>query len=163
MIKLTLLPNLRIQIDTDDYDYLRDIKEYFSEYVEGFQFMPAWKAGQWDGKTTLFASSSRSIPYGILTHYLRYHKRTWPEKKISASKEIKELFKGTKIKPKYDLNLQPYDYQQDCIEAALEYSKCIIRSATASGKCTKDLEIEIEIDDDVFLQFFSDIGEECII
>jgi len=100
--------------------------------------MPQYRAGGWDGTVSLFNKLSRTIPYGLLFDLLRFHKGLRANQaetpQLIIDPEVKALFKGPIIKPKYDLKFAPYDYQKDCIEEALRSTKGIIRSATASGK-----------------------------
>lgn len=134
MIHFELKDPLNIRIDTDDYDYLRDIKEHLSYHVDGYRFMPAYKCGSWDGKISLYNAVDRSLPYGLLLETLKWHKREWNDKKYILSDDVKRIFQG--IRPNYSKSLafEPYEYQDDCISACLKTSKGIIRSATASGK-----------------------------
>uniref|UniRef100_A0A6M3JZ61 Putative type III restriction enzyme n=1 Tax=viral metagenome TaxID=1070528 RepID=A0A6M3JZ61_9ZZZZ len=134
MIWVRLLDILRIQIETDDIDYLKDVKENFTFYVDGFRFMPQYRAGGWNGKTCLLNTANRSLPYGLLTDLISFHKKNHPDKKLVIDEEVKKLFKGPELKIKYDLSLKPWSFQKDCIRSALKYTRGIIRSATASGK-----------------------------
>lgn len=133
VLKIVQINPLTLQILTKDREYIKKIKEELTSYVEGFQFMPAWKAGNWDGKTCML-SSNNTFPYGILFDYIKIHKRNFPDLPIRLSKSVKNIFIGPKIKIKYDLELYPRPYQKDCIKASLKHTKGIIRSSTASGK-----------------------------
>jgi len=132
MIKLELYGNLGIKIKTLDREYLSNVKEYFTEYVEGYVHMQKYKSGQWNGKICLL--NNNILPYGLLTDLLKYHKKTCPERNIIVDKKILNLFRNDPLDIVYDLKFQPYDYQQDCIESALKFKCGIIVSATASGK-----------------------------
>lgn len=134
MVNFVLDDPLHIRVDTENWDYLRAIKEYLSHYVEGYRYMDLYKTGRWDGKVSLFDSMNRTIPFGIMLEVLKFHKREWSDCAFTLSPEVKSLFVG--IKPEYiqDLSLIPYNYQDDCVTACLKTSKGIIRSATASGK-----------------------------
>jgi hypothetical protein len=46
MIQLQLKDNNDIKIITEEFEFLKEVKEYFTEYVDGFMFMPKYKAGQ---------------------------------------------------------------------------------------------------------------------
>jgi superfamily II DNA or RNA helicase len=100
--------------------------------------MPQYRAGGWDGTVSLFNKLSRTIPYGLLFDLLKHHKKLRAQgaelPQIQIDPEVKALFKGPKVEIVDTLTLKPYDYQLDCIEAALSHTKGIIRSATASGK-----------------------------
>lgn len=139
-IKIAIYKNdpLKIQIETENYQYLKGVYEFFREKVPNYYHMPQYRAGGWDGTVSLFNKLSRTIPYGLLFDLLRFHKglennsQETPELFIDS--KVKDLFRGPDLIPEYDLKYQPYDYQKDCIEEALRSTKGIIRSATASGK-----------------------------
>lgn len=134
MVNIELEDPLHIRIDTDNWDYLRHVKDYFSHHVDGYIHMNAYKTGRWDGKISLLNAMNRTLPYGLTLELLKFHKREWSEIQYNLSPEVKALFVG--VTPDYIKNLafEPYDYQDDCISACLKTSKGIIRSATASGK-----------------------------
>jgi len=133
IVTVSLHTPLTIQIETEDGDYLDQIKEHFTSYVQGFQYMNAWKAGNWDGKVCLIHKFNNTLPYGLLFDLVRIHKKNFPRNRLIIQPEVKSLFKGTNYQLS-SLNLKPYPYQKDCISACFKYTKGIIRSATASGK-----------------------------
>lgn len=133
-VKLELSNNLHIRIVTEDRKYMIGIREYFTQHVEGFQFMPMWRSGSWDGKVCMINKATNTIPYGLLFDYIRIHKKYFKNYNLDISDEVKQLFKGPKFIPRYNLSLKPYPFQKECIRACLNYTKGIIRSATASGK-----------------------------
>lgn len=125
---------MQLKIVTEDTDYISHMINEFTSYVEGFQFMPQYKAGGWNGQTNMIHRFSHTFPYGLLFDVIRAHKKLFPRNKLIVDGEVKNLFRGPELAAKFDLKLYPRPYQEDCIRAALKYSKGIIRSATASGK-----------------------------
>lgn len=134
MVQIVKYDNLHIKIETENYDYLKSVREYFSDFVEGYQFMPAFTNSGWDGKVSMFNTPKRTLPYGLLIDLLRYHKQYHQDFPIHIDPKVIEMFKGGKLKVKENLSLKPHDYQLDCVEASLHYKRGLIRSATASGK-----------------------------
>ena len=134
MATLKLFDPITLQIITDDVDYLETMQTEFTRAVPGFMFMPQYKSGVWNGKVCMIDKFRGTFPYGIVFDYVRAHKKMFPRKPLHLEDEVKELFKAPPVDIKYNLKLKPRDYQKDCIEAALKYSKGIIRSSTASGK-----------------------------
>lgn len=134
MITVTKHDNLNLQFNTDDWDYLRSLKEHFSHYTEGYRYSSLYKVGKWDGRISLFNSMNRTLPFGLLMEWMKFHKINYPTVPTNVDISVKEMFKG--IDPIYtkDLLYEPYDYQDDCISAALKTSCGCIISATASGK-----------------------------
>jgi hypothetical protein len=125
---------LNIRIDTGNYDYLKGVMEFLSEFVDNYYFMPKFKNGAWNGKVSKFSKPKRTFPYGLLLDVIKYTIKDWPDLIYEVEVDVKKTFTGIAIDPKWDLLYYPYDYQEDCIRTALRASKGIIRSATASGK-----------------------------
>lgn len=133
-VRLTLKTPLTIQIQTEDSEYIERMRDEFTRMVPGFQYMPQYRSGMWNGRICVIENFTRSFPYGILFDYVRIHRKEFPRNPLTIDPKIKTLFKSQKMKIKYDLKFKPRPYQKDCIEASLKHTKGIIRSATASGK-----------------------------
>jgi len=133
-VRISKYNNLLIKINSDSLEYLDGMKELFTQYVEGFQFMPRFRSGSWNGKTCMINNFQYTLPYGLLIDLVKFHKKHFPSYHLNVDQEVKDLFKGPKLKVKYDLSLKPRFYQRESIEACLNHTKGIIRSATASGK-----------------------------
>ncbi len=125
---------LRLRIGTEDYRYLTKLYKYFSAKVPNYFHMPQYRTGAWDGTVSMFNKVTRSIPYGLFFDFIKFHKKYENADELKIAPDVKSMFRGPDITPVYDLELYPYDYQQECIEAALRHTKGIVRSATASGK-----------------------------
>lgn len=125
--------NLSIQIEAN-IEYVRSVRDYFSGFVDGYQFMPAFKNSAWDGKISLLDLVKKTLPYGLLIDLIKFHRKAYPDTEIKIDDDVLHLFRGLSTNIDYDLKFEPHYYQKDCIEAALKYKRGIIRSATASGK-----------------------------
>ncbi len=127
---------LKLQIDTEDYDYLKGLHNYLSDFVPNYWHMPQFKTSSWDGKASMFNKPNRSLPYGLFMDVVRYHKKFHKDYTLDIDPDVTGLFRGKLLNYKFDMSRKycPYDYQQDCIDGALRATKGIIRSATASGK-----------------------------
>ena len=123
---------LYITIKTHNQQYLSDLKNYFTDYVEGFQFTPKYKSGQWNGKICLFKNNI--LPYGLLADVIRFTKKEYPLVNLKIDKDVSQMFKGYDADIEPSLSKVPRDYQLDCILACLKFKRGIIRSSTASGK-----------------------------
>ena len=60
-----------IKVDCDD-GFAKEVAEYFTFYVPGYRFMPAFKSKMWDGKIRLFNYQARLIYKGLLTHINKF-------------------------------------------------------------------------------------------
>ena len=134
-VNIVLHDNLYLRIDTTNYAYLDSVKEYFTEYVEGYRFNPLYKLHRWNGQKSLFNASSRQLPYGLLVDLIRHTKKEFPDIQLILDDEVKALHKGCDV-PDITFNLSRYPrvYQEDCIRTALQKMKGCIVSCTASGK-----------------------------
>jgi hypothetical protein len=155
MINLTLYNNLWIKVDTEETDILQLINEHFSYRPEGFRFNPQYKCGNWDGYIRLFNSKNRILPYGLLFDLIRLLKNNNYD--IDVDDKVKDLFNySNPVTFNYDLKFYPRYYQDEIIKSCIKYKKCLFSSATASGKCVYDVEVELELDDEIYNKYFSD-------
>ena len=49
-----------------------EINEYFSFFVPGYKFMPAFKNKIWDGKIRLYNARTGTLPGGLFYHLLKF-------------------------------------------------------------------------------------------
>lgn len=136
MVELVLYNGLDIQVNTDDFEYLKRLNEYFTHYVEGFMFNPKYTCGMWDGKTSLFNTIYRTFPYGLLVDFLKFHNKWFKNVPLHVDNAIKDLHKSDPIEiiTENRNNWEVRDYQYKSVEKALQKKKCIIRAATGAGK-----------------------------
>lgn len=132
-VHLSVWKEDRIRIQTNSGEYMEDMKDAFAVHVQNYFWIPQYKSGQWDGKVN-FISANGTFPYGLLLDFMKLHKIKHRALKLTADKEVKEIFRGHSIDVNFDLSLFPRPYQKESVELMLKYSKGIIRSATASGK-----------------------------
>lgn len=132
-VKIKKVDDLSIQIVTDNRAYIADIKDFFTDYVEGFRFMPRYKQGGWNGKISMFTSNN-TLPFGLLFDVILFHKKLYKDLDLSIDQDVKEFFTGIDVDPDYDLNIFPRPYQLECIETCLKYRSGLVVAATASGK-----------------------------
>jgi len=134
-IRFVLYDTLHIQIETDEYAYLKGVEKELTEYVKGYQFTPLFRAGHWNGRVSLFKKAYRSFPYGILLKVIKYTKSEWSDLTYEVTDPIKNLFKGISFDGFHEcLKYKPRDYQKLAIETAITRSKGICQLPTASGK-----------------------------
>lgn len=103
------------------------IKQAMTAKPSGYQHMPAYKKGYWDGNICLFKDGS--FPSGLL---------------FLAAQELQEAkvdYEIIDLQPKVDItpdfNLGDYElrpYQIESIQAALDYRRGILKLATNAGK-----------------------------
>ena len=111
-----------------------ELSEYFSFYVPGYKFMPAYKHKVWDGKIRLFNKMTGELNAGLWLNLKKFAKDR------SYVVETKETDYGLPLGddniPDIDFNLPLTlrDYQEEAVKLALKRNRAIILSPTGSGK-----------------------------
>ena len=120
-----------------DADIRRELGEYFTFEVPGFKFMPQYRARVWDGKIRLFSYATGQIYAGLYPYVLKWCEDNKvqvvdgtkiKDTKVDISK-VDEFIKALKI-PKIEVR----DYQKKAFVHAVQNSRCLLLSPTASGK-----------------------------
>lgn len=118
-----------------------ELSDYFSFYVPGYKFMPAYKARAWDGKIRLYNALAGELNAGLFVYLVEFCKQNNYEIDVEesdygfpfASKKI-----DRNILPEFYNHLKlPYDvrdYQHDAIATALDRQRGVFVSPTGSGK-----------------------------
>ena len=130
--------NLHIECD---FGQAAEIKEFFSFYVPGYKYMPAYRRRIWDGKIRLFDSARGELPAGLIHHLIKYIESrgynyelvktkygTPLEEQRPDPKEVVDFIKTL------NLPFNPRDYQFIAIMEALHRTRGILLSPTGSGK-----------------------------
>ena len=113
-----------------------ELSDYFSFFVPGYKFMPAYKNKIWDGKIRLFNRMNGELNAGLYAYLLEFASQR------SYAVDTEESSYGF---PHYDpqplqqlpdlladatLPFQPRDYQYDALETALKRTRAILLSPT---------------------------------
>tara|TARA_Y100000389_G_scaffold55576_1_gene51400 strand:- start:7545 stop:9020 length:1476 start_codon:yes stop_codon:yes gene_type:complete len=140
----------QISVKLDNYSMMnidcsrgiaQELSEYFSFYVPGYKFMPAYKNKVWDGKIRLFNSMTGELGAGLYVYLLKFaaersysvdteesHQYGFPFPAEQPLQYMSDLLADEA------LPFQPRDYQYDAIEKALKRTRAILLSPTGSGK-----------------------------
>ncbi len=114
------------------------LTEALSCYVDGYQFMPSYRAGVFDGKKYYFditAEGNMKIPKGLVQSVIRMYQNSMtnvyqplrvPEQ---VTLEVIEAFI-----PTLDLPFSPRDYQTKAVVDSINQPRRINLAATSSGK-----------------------------
>ena len=57
-----------ITVDCDPNMFRRELSEFFTFYVPGYKFMPAFRNRMWDGKIRLFSQKTKEIYFGLFPY-----------------------------------------------------------------------------------------------
>ncbi len=118
-----------------------ELSDYFSFFVPGYKFMPAYKNRAWDGKIKLFNSLAGELNAGLFVYLIEFCK----ERKYTIDIEEsdygfpfpKTTYDEDVLKEFYQLLKLPYevrDYQHDAVMTAVNRRRGVFVSPTGSGK-----------------------------
>lgn len=136
MIKLLKKNELYIEIQCER-SIQHEIQDKFTFQVPGFQYMPRYKNGLWDGTVKLYDLRQNRFPIGLLVSLFKLAKdNKW---QITIDKSLKlDSFDNDieqfveEVLP--DLILEPYDYQMDAFLKSIKLNRSLVLSPTGSGK-----------------------------
>jgi superfamily II DNA or RNA helicase len=114
----------------------RELQEFFTFFVPGYKFMPAFKNKHWDGKIRLFNVMSHTIYAGLLEDikdFCRIREYSYEVDPILSSEEF-SLDEAKKFIETLKLPFEPYDYQIKAFVNAVRNRRSLSISPTASGK-----------------------------
>jgi len=117
-------------------DVAQELSEYFTFFVPGYKFMPAYRNKMWDGKIRLFNPMTRLIYAGIIKHIELFCQERNYELDIDDAYAANEysLLEAKEFIASLNLPLQPRDYQIDAFTYAVRNNRALMVSPTASGK-----------------------------
>jgi len=126
-----------------DKDIAMELQGFFTFEVPGAKYTPAYKRKVWDGKIKLFNPYSGLLPAGLMDYLATFAQErkyvmevdsqiSIPEVKINCEK-TRDFIKA--LKPTaHGKEIEPHDHQVDAFCHAINQSRCVILSPTASGK-----------------------------
>jgi len=125
-----------ITVDCDS-GVQREISEFFTFYVPGYKFMPAFRNRMWDGKIRLFSQKTKEIYFGLYPYIKAFAEERGYA--IVAGKDVEIDNKVdrdvvTKFSNSLGQKFEARDYQIDAIFHSLKRNRTLLVSPTASGK-----------------------------
>lgn len=124
------------KLECSDRGLAKELSDYFTFKVPGYQFMPAYRNKVWDGQVRLYNLNNNTL-YSGLMHYVEkfcnergyeyvYH---YDNSAINFSvNEANQFLREQKF------TLEPRDYQINAFVDAVRYNRGLFLSPTASGK-----------------------------
>ena len=125
---------------------LNELTDFFTFYVPGYKFMPAYRNKVWDGKIRLFNSQTRELYAGLFAYVREFANAEGREYELELEHDAYYGYVDEKIQPDMsfvkDLTLtdnkgnpiEARDYQLRAVEYALTNKRGMLISPTASGK-----------------------------
>ena len=120
----------------------QELRDYFSFFVPGYRFMPAFKARRWDGKIKLYNMVTKTLPVGLYKHLKKFcADRFYPLQLMDNDQyghpEVKNKVDHPSLMKElkdYDAPFEPRGYQYDAIVHGIEQKRALLLSPTGSGK-----------------------------
>ena len=136
MIKLLKKNELYIEIQCERSIQL-EIQDKFAFQVPGFQYMPRYKNGFWDGTIKLYDLKRNSFPIGLLISLFKLAKDNDWDLEIDKNLKLDAFDKDIEtfiedVLP--ELILEPYDYQMEAFLKSIKLNRSLVLSPTGSGK-----------------------------
>lgn len=114
-----------------------ELNEYFTFYVPGYKFMPAFRNKIWDGKIRLFNFQTRQIYCGLLPYIQKFAEERGYELEIEDNLITENEFSIKEAKDFIDTLNIPFevrDYQLNSFVKCVRRNRALLVSPTASGK-----------------------------
>jgi superfamily II DNA or RNA helicase len=124
---------------------MNELTDFFTFYVPGYKFMPAYKNKFWDGKVRLYDSRTKELYSGLYKYLNEFAAAEGRGYKIelehdsyygypSMSHEVDLGFINELTLTSNGKFVKPRDYQLEAVEHALVNRQAMLISPTASGK-----------------------------
>ena len=118
-----------------------ELREFFSFYVPGYKFMPAYRNRVWDGKLRLYNQSTGEISAGLFPQIVSFAEGREYEVDIEET-EYGNPNEGNQINADFmmkfiealKLPFKIRDYQFDAVCTGIQRKNAILLSPTGSGK-----------------------------
>ena len=140
-IQVGLKDHSMMLVDCEGHQ-LKELSEYFSFFVPGHRYMPAFKRKVWDGKIRLFNQMTRELNVGLYPHLKKFAlDRMYPVQLVDNDEyghpELRNKVQHKSLVKYLDSLDAPFeirDYQYDAISHGIENKRCLLLSPTGSGK-----------------------------
>jgi superfamily II DNA or RNA helicase len=142
MITIEKINNVHLRITSEDYGILQELSDFFTFEVPGYKFMPAYRAGVFDGKIRMYDLHRKTLYVGLLKYVQDFADRNEYEIKYLndvvtttdiSTKEVKEYAEWLNLHGRGE-PIEIRDYELDAIHKALTTERTVLLSPTASGK-----------------------------
>jgi len=119
----------------------QELSEYFSFYVPGYKFMPAYKNKVWDGKIRLYNNLTNELNAGLFNYLRKFCTERGYTYELEESDYGSPTDKNVVDQKVFDnflsvsnLPFPPRDYQYNSVIRSLISNRAILLSPTGSGK-----------------------------
>lgn len=124
-----------------------DFYDHFSFFIDGYQFMPSYKKGFFDGKLKLYDFKTGLLFKGLLPDVMRICKKRDIPMEIDPGLRLLDHSDSVELFREVEHQLEPRDYQWDSFRDAVRYNSATILSPT--GCMDENTEIEVELSEEI--------------
>jgi hypothetical protein len=129
-----------MRVESDDVTEL-ELYNKFSFFVDGYKYMPKFKAGVWDGQIHLWNQNTKRMYFGLYTELKQFAKEnshaildSVKNKDPEFSVEYISTWLDSQILTSGDDIIECRDYQYTSVVECLHNKRKVIKSPTSSGK-----------------------------
>jgi len=122
---------------TSERNISQELSDYFTFYVPGYQFTPAYKSRYWDGKIRLLDLRTMLIYRGLIAYIEKFCEERKYTLDIDIELRTSKIFSLVEAKEFVDTLKLPHevrDYQLNSFVHAIRNKRLLLLSPTASGK-----------------------------
>lgn len=122
---------------TSERNISQELSDYFTFYVPGYQFTPAYKSRYWDGKIRLLDLRTMLIYRGLIAYIEKFCEERKYTLDIDIELRTTKIFSLVEAKEFVDTLKLPHevrDYQLNSFVHAIRNKRLMLLSPTASGK-----------------------------
>jgi len=143
-IRLKKKNHAYLQVETER-SVEQELHEFFSFYVPGYKWMPAYKNRVWDGKINLYNLNTKEIYAGLYDYIVAFANAEGRQYRVIGDPD--PVYGAARSTQQIDLSfvediplsskgntIRPRDYQLSAVEHALSNKQSLLLSPTASGK-----------------------------
>jgi superfamily II DNA or RNA helicase len=115
----------------------QELSDFFTFFVPGFQFVPAYKNKLWDGKIRLADLRNNTIYHGLFPYIQKFCNERNYELEVDdeiTNTENFSLIEAVDFARTLSLPFEPRDYQIQSFVHAVRNKRLLLLSPTASGK-----------------------------
>ena len=115
----------------------QELSDFFTFYVPGFQYTPAFQKKIWDGKIRLADLRNNTIYHGLVPYIQKFCKERDYNLEIDSEISTTENFslvEAVDFTRTLNLPFEPRDYQLQSFVHAIRNKRILLLSPTASGK-----------------------------
>ena len=135
-VMIQKIDEARVKLVTSDYGISRAVNDLLSHEVENNKYVA--KSPNWDGKTRYYQPKTKTFGIGftnkVVTHLVSQYCQISVDNRILPERIIGGFNKFCQIVSGWNLIHQPRDYQFLSAFEIINSNKCVILSATGTGK-----------------------------